>query len=97
MKSRNDEIEIDLNDVKMIMQEDYIHFDRIVNNCYCIHCSRGNSVTLSNYKAYFNSLNDIILKGSCKNCGNPIARYIETGEQETSAEIAEHIRSVKAI
>lgn len=97
MLDEKNEIEIDLEDIKMIMQEDFVFFEKIVNNCYCMHCSDDYSVTIENYKAYLNHLNDIILQGTCKNCGAPIGRYLETGEKRKSAEIAEHIRLIKNI
>lgn len=97
MEGTKDEIELDLDDIKMIMQEDFVFFERILDKCTCNNCTPDYTATMINYKAYLNHLNDIILKGECKNCGKPIGRYLETGEKRKSVRIAEHIRFVKSL
>ena len=48
----------------------------ILTTCYCGHCNLG-GVTIIDYVAKRNGLGDIVLEGSCKQCGKQIARYIE--------------------
>lgn len=88
------EIEIDLDDIKVIMGNDFVHFQSVVENCFCSQCSESNT-TIVNYKAYLNDLDDIVLRGKCITCGSPVGRYIETGEQLDAAKRADQIRSIK--
>jgi len=93
-KKEKPEIEIDLDDIKMIMQNDFVHFSKILENCFCAKCPKS-VTTIINYKAYLNDLDDIILRGNCITCGHEVARYIETGEQLDSAKRAKQIRNNK--
>lgn len=90
-------LEIDIEDVEMIMGDEFKFFKKIVQSSYCSHCTPRGTVTIVNYKAYLNDLNDILLKGQCNKCGHPINKYIETGEQRKFVEIAEHIRRIKTM
>ena len=94
IKKEKQEIEIELEDIKIIMQDNFNHFQEILDNCFCPKCPKT-VTTIVNYKAYLNHLNDIILRGSCIRCAHNVARYIETGEQIEMAEVAEHIRFIK--
>lgn len=93
MSERKGEIEIEPEDIRMIMQDDYAYFPKIVESCFCRHCKRY-TTTITNYKAFLNKLEDIILRGECLRCGRPVAKYIETGESKKSAEVARHIRYI---
>ncbi len=94
-KKQPGEIEILIEDVEIIMGEDIIHLDRILNSVYCSYCKNSYSGTIENYTIYLNKLDDIIFEGQCKKCKNRVARYVETGETISKAEIARHIRTVK--
>ncbi len=88
-------IEIGEEDIRIIMQEDYHHWDKLTSNCFCWHCKGEERLTtIVNYKAYLNDLEDILLKGECKTCGHPVNRYIETGENKEKAAVAKHIRLI---
>ncbi|MCC6834342.1 MAG: hypothetical protein IT213_05085 [Cytophagales bacterium] len=90
------EIEIQMEDVEIIMGNDIIHLGRLLNNSiYCPHCRNGYTGAIDNYRIYLNKLDDIIFEGQCTKCKNRVARYIETGETKSKAEIARHIRTVK--
>jgi hypothetical protein len=90
------EIEIHIEDVEIIMGEHFIHLDRLLNSgIYCVHCKNGYTGAIENYKIYLNKLDDIIFVGQCAKCKNQVARYIETGETKSKAEIARHIRTIK--
>jgi RNase P subunit RPR2 len=91
---KRNEIRIDIDDIKIIMQDDFIHFQKILDNVFCRNCD-FQTTTIVNYKAYLNKLNDIILKGECKKCGGKVARYIESGESEEKFAAADHIRNIK--
>jgi hypothetical protein len=99
MKARKrepEEIEIHLEDVEIIMGEHIIHLDRLLNSgIYCSNCQNGYTGAIENYKIYLNTLDDIIFVGECTKCKNRVARYIETGETKSNAEIARHIRTIK--
>ncbi|WP_025146273.1 hypothetical protein [Pedobacter jeongneungensis] len=89
------EIEIEDYDIEIIMMEQYEHLNIILENSYCTTCKKTSTIT--NYKSYLNNLNDIILRGFCLKCGGPVNRYIETGENLQSAEVAVHIKNVLQI
>lgn len=75
------EIEIPKEDFKLILGDDFAFFEeKVVPNCYCSNCKSPYSSTITNYTIFINDLNDVILKGFCKKCGNPVNRYMETGE-----------------
>jgi len=86
-------IEIQREDIEIILQEDYVHFEKVIQNCFCGHCSH-HLTTIIAYKAYLNSLQDILLKGQCARCGHPVNRYLETGENKNHAAIAQHIQMI---
>lgn len=94
-KNRQNEIEIQLEDVELILSENYPSLDFFLSNVYCAQCQ--NSTDVKDLKMYLDDSNDIILDGLCINCKNPVSRYIETGESVSSAEVARHIRAVKQI
>ncbi len=75
------EIKITNEDLKFILDGDSALFEeKIIPNCYCYNCKGPYDATITNYEIYLNDLNDIILRGFCENCGNPVNRYMETGE-----------------
>lgn len=88
-----DEIEIQQEDLEFIYGNGYELFkQKIIPNCFCANCKSSYNSTIINYKIFLNDLNDIILKGYCEKCGNPIIRYIETGEVEKYQEKIEKIK-----
>lgn len=94
-KNRQNEIEIQLEDVELILSENYPTLDFFLSNVYCARCQ--NSTDVKDLKIFLDDSNDIILDGSCINCKQPVSRYIETGESAISADIAKHIRAIKGI
>ena len=89
------DIEIHIEDVEIIMGEDFRHLNRVLNSIYCSHCKNSYSGTIENYKIYLNKLDDIIFVGDCTKCKNSVARYLETGETTSKSEVARHIRKIK--
>jgi hypothetical protein len=88
------EIEITLEDVRVIMADDYIYFDEFIQNCFCFSC-KGEETTITNYKIYLNKLNDLSLVGSCIKCAGPVGRYIETGENIKNDATLKHIKKLR--
>lgn len=87
------EIEISEEDLKFIHGNDYELFkQKIISNCYCTKCNSHYESIIVNYKIFFNDLNDIVLEGFCQKCGNPMNRYVETGEVEKYQERIEKIK-----
>ena len=73
--------------LEKILADEWLFFkDKILNNCYCSNCDSHYHSTIVSYGIFVNYLNDIIFKGFCKECGKPIARYTETGEDEKKVE-----------
>ena len=92
-RKQQPDIKIDVDDVQLIMGSDFYRFGGLVSNVYCSTCPE-HETTIINYEIFLNDMNDIILQGKCKRCGEPVARYIETGENKNEADVAKHIRIV---
>lgn len=86
-------IEINEEDLNFIYAEGYELFkQKVIPNCRCVKCNSSYNSTIVNYKIFLNDINDIILKGFCKKCGNPVNRYVETGEVEEYQERIENVQ-----
>ena len=55
--------------------------ERILANVFCVKC-RG-AVVITNYTGEEEN-GDVILKGSCANCGHEVVRVVETSERDSS-------------
>lgn len=77
----NQIIPITQEDLVTIYGDEYLKFlSKIVTNAYCGDCH--GSVTIQDYSATLNDLDDISLQGVCATCGARVGRYIETGEDD---------------
>lgn len=77
------QIQISKKDLVNIYGNDYHFFEeKIISNCYCGKCNSPYNSTIVSYKIFLQPANDIILKGFCKKCGNPVNRYLEMSEVE---------------
>lgn len=75
------------------MGEDWKLFQKkIVDNVWCHHCDSGFHATIVDYQVEVNDLDDCIIHGKCKSCGNPVNHYLETGENPNKVHIIEDIR-----
>jgi hypothetical protein len=92
-ENRQNEIEIFMEDVELIMGNDYGKLPVFLQSAFCAKCS--GSVTIMNYKIYLDDRQDIIFEGICSTCKGPVSRYIETGGSPATENIARHIRAVK--
>ena len=92
-KNRQNEIQIQLEDVELIMGKNYPSLRSILTSVFCARCSDQTSI--ENYKIYLDDTNDIIFDGHCSKCESQVSRYVETGESTLSSEVAMHIRSIK--
>ena len=80
--------EINLDQVKQIMQEDFKHFPEVLDNVFCSNCI---VTTIKDYLIYLDALGNIILQGICSKCGKKVARFIETGDNPKKAKRAKKI------
>ena len=48
----------------------------VLNNVYCVHCSKTGSMQLLQARV---ERNDLILQGACLKCGEPVTRVVESG------------------
>ncbi|OGY17593.1 MAG: hypothetical protein A2784_00595 [Candidatus Chisholmbacteria bacterium RIFCSPHIGHO2_01_FULL_48_12] len=97
--SNKKQIKITKENLVFIYGDDRRFFEeKIVSNCYCPTCKTPYQSTIVNYEIFLNDLNDILLKGYCVKCKNPINRYVETGEvpeyQERIKKINENLEKV---
>ena len=87
------QIKISKEDLINIYGEDYHFFEeKIISNCYCGQCKSPYNSTIVNYQIFLHPTNDIVLKGFCKKCGNPVNRYLEMSEVEKYNEAINKIR-----
>lgn len=90
---KEDDFELDEKDFRSIFGSEWSTFEKkIITNCYCGNCVSDYNSTIIDYKILLNDLNDLILHGKCADCGKPIGRYVETGENEEYTEIIEAIK-----
>lgn len=81
--SNKSQIKISKKDLVTIYGEDYHFFkEKIISNCFCGQCKTPYNSTIVNYEIFLHPTNDIVLKGFCKKCGNPVNRYLEMSEDE---------------
>lgn len=82
-KNGKNEIKLTNEDLVFIYGDDYPKFLEIfITNCFCNFCqppAKYNS-TIVDYEIFLNDLDDVILRGFCAVCKNPVGRYLETGE-----------------
>lgn len=83
-----------MEDVKIIMGDEFDQLQLCLNNTFCVKCTDHNT-TIEHYKIYLNNLDDLVFVGQCIKCKGPVARVVETGESPNTAEIARHIRMIK--
>lgn len=87
-----------MDDVAFIFNNDLTGFHYLTAHSFCRQCENKYNSTITNYSILLNELLDIELKGSCADCGNPVGRYIETGDHAVTAKNAEAIwRTSKAL
>ena len=87
------QVKITKEDLKNIYGGDYHFFqEKIISNCFCGHCKSPYNSTIVNYEIFLHSSNDVILKGFCKKCGNPVNRYLEMSEVDKYKEAIKKIR-----
>ncbi len=79
---RPPEILISLSEVKMLMKDKFEFFKSITsNNILCMNCMEDKgAVGMNIEKIFLSNLNDVIARGTCKECGGKVARILETGE-----------------
>lgn len=97
MAKQKTEIKLSLKDVKYIYGTSLHNFNRKLQNIFCMVCKAPHNSEIKDFKILLNDLNDLELEGHCKECGNKIGGYIETGEVAQYASRIEAIRVTKKI
>jgi len=93
MYSIKTRIKITEEELQKIQGDDYTIFqEKIINNCWCPNCRNGFNATIINYTIILDCLNDILLEGFCRKCGDRINRILETGERLINQKTIEEIR-----
>ena len=90
----NPEIEITMEDVRLIMGERVRHLPKLINSSYCLKCG-GPVTSVTVNKIWLNHLGDIIFEGHCNTCTHPVNRYVEVGENPDRYDQAMAIRELK--
>ncbi|UXE68922.1 MAG: hypothetical protein KA713_10220 [Chryseotalea sp. WA131a] len=93
-KKRLDEIEVDIEDVEIIMGDEFSKLHLCLETTFCGEC-RPHNTTIENYKIYLDKLDDLVFVGKCIKCKGTVVRVVETGETKDKAEIARHIKMIK--
>jgi len=94
---RPPEILITLFEVKTLMRDKFQFFESITNdNVFCSSCTGDKGmVGMHIREIYLSTLNDVIAKGTCMECGGKVARVMETGEDPDFHERAMEFRKAK--
>lgn len=93
MVKNKKEIELSQEQLKVVIGKDWQRFtEKLLNNCHCPCTGGGYDATIIDYRIFLNDLNDVILRGKCKNCGKELNRYLETGE---NVNYLDRIKSLK--
>ena len=93
-KQKPDEIEIEIEDVKIILGDEFKELHVFLETTYCGECAET-TTTIENFKIYLDKLDDLIFVGQCIKCKGQVSRVVETGETKNTAEVARHIRTIK--
>jgi hypothetical protein len=94
--NKKTEIKISQQDLKFILGENYQSFtEKIVHNVFCT-CGDTLTTTVVDYKIFVNQLDDIVLRGLCKDCRQPVTRYMQTGEVERYRQRVQKVRKEKS-
>ena len=99
LDKKKPEIDITMLDVLSIFNEEFVDIHIILNsNVFCPKCFevKQESVGMKVENIKLNHLNDIIFRGKCKGCGNIVANYYESGEDELYFDRAERVRLEKS-
>ena len=92
----NLEIEITLADVRLILGDRFDEiFRKAVHTNACPGCQREYNATLVIKEIWLNHIGDIIVEGTCKDCGFKISRYIESSNFSDAYDQAISIRELK--
>jgi len=92
----NLEIAINLDDVKLILADRFDPvFHRAMDTNTCYGCKRQNKATLLIREIWLNAIGDIIVEGTCKDCGFRLSRYIEANNEEGAYDQAQALRELK--
>ena len=94
-KNRQNEIEIQMEDVELIMGRNFPLLKSILKSVFCERCS--GQTKIEDFRILLDDTNDIIFDGRCTACKSEVSRYVETGESTASSNMAIHIRSVKKL
>jgi hypothetical protein len=84
-------IPITMEDVSFVFNNNLDDFYYLTSNCYCAQCKNKYQSSITNYTIRLNQLYDIELDGTCLECGHRMGRYIETGDNLSTAKNAEAI------
>lgn len=89
------QIRISLQDLKTILGEDFHIFEtETVSNCWCYKCNANNEKSkIVNFRVFLNDLDDIVLRGFCRQCGSRVDRYVETSEIRKYTKIIGRLRN----
>jgi hypothetical protein len=82
-------IPVTMDDVSFIFNNDLSGFHYLASHCFCSQCKNKYDSTIIKYSILLNQLYDLELKGVCKDCGNVMGRYMETGDSIDTAKNAE--------
>lgn len=91
MNRKQTKIPITIEDVGFIYHNQLENFYVHTSQCFCAHCRKGATSTISHYTIFLNNLFDIELHGFCRSCAYKMNRYIETGEYPGMTQNAEAV------
>ena len=94
MTSRS-RLAISFDEVRFIMQDRFVEFERALQWTYCPECSPIRKTNIIGQVVILNHLNDLVVSGKCSRCEGSVNRYLEIGEDPEYFNRAEALRIVK--
>lgn len=92
----NLEIEISLDDVKLILGDRFDEvFRKSIYTNACYGCKKEFNATLVIREIWLNHIGDIIVEGTCKDCGFKLSKYIEANNYDGAYDQAIALRELK--
>jgi hypothetical protein len=92
----NLEIEITLADVKLILTDRFDEvFHKAMHTNACPGCPCEYNATLVIKEIWLNHIGDLIVEGTCKDCGFTLSRYIEASNFTAAYDQALNLRELK--
>jgi len=70
-------------------------FRKAIHTTACPACRREFNASIAIREVWLNHIGDIIVEGYCRDCGNPLSKYIESNNFQEAYDQAMALRELK--